>query len=200
MKVFFIRHGETTGDVEHRYGGSYNDHLSPVGQVQSKALAETFRDSGIEVIYASPLVRAQATASYIANATGATIETVSALRERNQYGILSGLEKSVAETEYPDLVVLVKDRNNTIEGAESYTDFSARILSAIEAIMAGAKSDTIAVVSHGGLLRVLFRDYLQWGELTSIGDCSWIELTYDAGVWRWVGSVGVVTEFISPTK
>lgn len=30
-KFLFIRHGETTGDVEDRYGGTYDDALSPNG-------------------------------------------------------------------------------------------------------------------------------------------------------------------------
>ena len=25
-------------------------------------------------------------------------------------------------------------------------------------------------------MRVLFRDYLKWGEVTELGDCSWVEL------------------------
>lgn len=28
MKIFLIRYGETTGDVEDRYGGWYDDHLT----------------------------------------------------------------------------------------------------------------------------------------------------------------------------
>jgi broad specificity phosphatase PhoE len=31
MNLFFIRHGETTGDVEGRYGGDYDDRLTEKG-------------------------------------------------------------------------------------------------------------------------------------------------------------------------
>ena len=34
MKIYLIRHGETTGDIEDRYGGDYDDHLSKNGKQQ----------------------------------------------------------------------------------------------------------------------------------------------------------------------
>lgn len=35
MKIYLIRHGESTSDVENRYGGTYNDHLTQKGKAQS---------------------------------------------------------------------------------------------------------------------------------------------------------------------
>ena len=40
MKIYLIRHGETTGDVEDRYGGDYDDCLSKTGEKQVKELAK----------------------------------------------------------------------------------------------------------------------------------------------------------------
>ena len=31
MLIYLARHGETTGDVEDRYGGDYDDHLTEKG-------------------------------------------------------------------------------------------------------------------------------------------------------------------------
>lgn len=31
MKIFLIRHGQTTGDIEGLYGGTYDDRLSKKG-------------------------------------------------------------------------------------------------------------------------------------------------------------------------
>ena len=39
MKIFLIRHGETTGDIENRYGGSYDDHLTQRGRAQLEETA-----------------------------------------------------------------------------------------------------------------------------------------------------------------
>lgn len=176
LRIFFIRHGETTGDIENRYGGDYDDHLSPKGERQSSDLASTLKDKGIEVIYTSSLIRAQETSGIIAQATKSKIEVMPLLRERNQYGILTGMKKEEALLSHPELVELLKDRLNTIEGAESYEAFSQRIIVAFEQVTRDSRYKTIAIVSHGGPLRVLFRDILAWGEIKDIGDCAFVEL------------------------
>jgi len=76
------------------------------------------------------------------------------------------------------LVDKLKDRMNTIEGAESYKDFSERIKKTFDNLILKNKHSSIAVVWHGGPMRVLFRDILRKGELKEIGDCSWVKLEY----------------------
>ena len=46
-RVIFIRHGETTGDVEGRFGGTYDDALSVTGERQVAALVEELAGAGI---------------------------------------------------------------------------------------------------------------------------------------------------------
>jgi len=87
---------------------------------------------------------------------------------------------------------------NTIEGAESYEDFSSRIETAVESILSQAQREgrrKIGVVWHGGPMRVLFRDILSWGELSKIGDCSTVELDYEEGDWRFVDAAGISFDF-----
>ena len=119
MKIFFIRHGETTGDVENRSGGTYDDHSSSTGEEQSKALAAALATTGIEAIFASSLIRAQETASILANSTNSTVETIADLEERNQYSFLSGMNKNEAREKYPTEVEALKDRLTTIEGLKA---------------------------------------------------------------------------------
>lgn len=195
MKIFFIRHGETTGDVEDRYGGDYDDHLSGEGKRQCTALATALATKDIEIIFTSPLLRAQETAEILSQQSVCDVEIIPDLRERNQYGILTGLKKEKAKDLYPTEVEMVKDRLNTIEGAESYQDFSYRVREAFKEVIAHTKYSTIAVVTHGGPLRVLFRDFLEWGELTQIGDCSYVELEIENGDFSWVDSSGLVPAF-----
>ena len=35
MNIYLVRHGQTTGDLENRYGGDYDDHLTELGKQQS---------------------------------------------------------------------------------------------------------------------------------------------------------------------
>lgn len=199
MKIFFIRHGETTGDIENRYGGDYDDHLSLKGQKQSSGLASVLKDKGIEVIYTSSLIRAQETSGIIAQTTKSKIEVMPLLRERNQYGILTGMKKEEALKSHPELVELLKDRLNTIEGAESYEAFSQRIINAFEKVTNDTTHKIIAIVSHGGPLRVLFRDILKWGELKDIGDCAFVELEKNEKGFSWIHSGGFTPSFQIPS-
>lgn len=195
MKIFFIRHGETTGDVENRYGGSYDDHLSEKGLLQCATLTEQLEGKGIEKIYVSSLARAQETAKIISEKLECEVEIVPDLRERNQYGILTGMKKEEAKEKYPVQVELLKDRLNTIEEAESYETFSQRIQDAFMNVVSNTDHSSVALVSHGGPMRVLFRDILKWGELKEIGDCSFIELLEQDGNFFWVDAVGLVPAF-----
>jgi broad specificity phosphatase PhoE len=199
MQIFFIRHGETTGDIENRYGGDYDDHLSEKGRKQSEILAAQLKNKGIKTIFTSSLVRAQETSSFIAKATGAKVEVAPLLRERNQYGILTGMKKEEAVKDHPDLVDNLKDGLNTIEGAESYEAFAQRIISAFEKITNDPSHQVVAIVSHGGPLRVLFRDILKWGELKDIGDCAFVELEKKGDTFSWIHSGGFTPSFQIPT-
>ncbi|MFA7252670.1 MAG: histidine phosphatase family protein [Candidatus Paceibacterota bacterium] len=198
MKIFIIRHGETTGDIENRYGGNYNDHLSAKGIEQSGLAAKTLSNKGIEVIFSSPLIRAQETAEIIASKINCQMITEDDLKERNQYGILTGMKKEEAKEKYPREVELLKDRLNTIEGAESYEDFSNRIMAVSRKIIEDSNYKTIAIVSHGGLFRVLLRDILKWGELKEIGDCSILELEKVGNNLNYLDASGLVPSFQIP--
>ena len=195
MKIFFIRHGETTGDIENRYGGTYDDHLSGKGSEQSKAVAQALKCSGVEIIFASSLIRAQETSKIISEALTCEIKIVPNLRERNQYSFLSGMVKQEAQQKYPKEVELLKSRFNTIDGAESYDDFSKRISEVFATLVRDSLHTSIALVSHGGPLRVLFRDILKWGELKEIGDCSFVELEKQGENWLYKSSSGLVFDF-----
>lgn len=177
--IYFIRHGETTGDVEDRYGGKYDDELSPHGQEQAAAMAQELKSRGITRIVASPLLRARQTAAVLAGAIGASVEVIEGMRERDQYGPLSGMTKAEAKARHPDWVELLKDKFNTLPGAEPYEASRTRIEAAVAGLL--NREGTTAVVWHGGPMRILFRHILAHGELAHIGDCAWVEVTFTNG-------------------
>jgi broad specificity phosphatase PhoE len=177
MKIYVIRHGQTTSDVEDRYGGDYDDHLTELGIKQASELAQKIKDFGIEAIFASPKIRAQETANILKEELRVEIKTISNLRERNQYGILSGMKKSEALKKYPEMVKSLKDRFNTIEGAEDYESFRKRVINVFDEV---AKSDfkTVAVVTHGGPIRRIFGEILKMEKKWEIADCGWFVIEY----------------------
>ncbi len=149
MKIYLIRHGQTTGDIENRYGGSYDDELSDDGEIQAHRLAEKLSNSGIQILLCSPMIRAQQTAKILKTKLNCEIKTTENLRERNQNGILSGMTRDEAKTKYPELVEELKDYRNQIQGAESYEDFEERIKKAFMETTNVTNYSTIGIVTHG---------------------------------------------------
>jgi len=177
MIIYFVRHGQTTGDVEDRYGGDYDDHLTDLGKQQSVGLAAVLADKNIQKLFASPRIRAQETAELVGQRLGTKFQTFDEFRERNGYGALSGLTKAEAAQKYPDQVQLLQDVHNTVEGAEEYGAFQRRIITALD-ILRNVQADTVAIVTHGGPIRLLFRDILNEGEI-EVDDCAYVVLETD---------------------
>lgn len=178
MHVFLLRHGESTSDIEDRYGGDYDDHLTSKGLAEARELAEKLADEGIEAIYTSPRIRAKETADVLTDILKCKIEINSDLRERNAYGVLTGMVKAEAKEKYPEMAEAVKFYGNTIEGAESYENFTERVKRVFEELTS-TQHKTIAILTHGGPIRCFFREVMKLGELKSLGDCAVFELRKD---------------------
>lgn len=190
MKIYIIRHGQTTGDIEDRYGGDYDDHLTPLGMEQATKMAEVMADKGIEIIYCSPLIRAQETAKVLQSATGVEVKTVKDLKERNQNGILTGMIRSEAKIKYPELTEQVNNPYNTIEGAENFDDFRKRVVKSVNEI-AGSGFETVAVITHGGPIRRIMNNILSLTPDAKIADCGWLLVEYKDGKFELVKSEGI---------
>lgn len=176
MKIYLIRHGQTTGDVENRYGGAYDDELTNKGITQANELADKLENFGIQILFCSPLIRAQQTAKILKAKLGCDIKTVKDLRERNKNGILTGMTKSEAKDKYPKLVEELKDYRSQIQGAESQEDFAKRIKKAFMEIASVSNYSTIAVVTHGMPFWVIFGDILNNNRIINIADCAYAVL------------------------
>lgn len=172
MKIFLIRHGETTSDTEDRYGGSYNDHLTEVGKQQLKETAHHLVGIHVDKIYSSTLIRAKESTDILNVELKTEIEHLDGLRERD-YGVLGGLTKAEAQRQYPEAIELHKDPINTDPEGESQLDFTERVLNTFRSILE-QRNGTIAIVSHGGPLKVIMR-YLNMPIPEKIGDGEIIE-------------------------
>ncbi len=176
MKIYLIRHGQTTGDVEDRYGGAYDDELSKQGLIQANKLADKLENSDIQILFCSPLIRAQQTAKILQSKLNCEIKTIYDLRERNKNGILTGMTKKEARIKYPDLANKVEDYRNQITGAESQEDFVKRIEKVFIKIINNTNYSTIAIVAHGGPIWAIFRDIMKNDGFISIADCGYMVL------------------------
>lgn len=178
MKIYLIRHGETTGDIEDRYGGDYDDHLTDRGKEQAKELVKKLENKGVEIIYHSPRIRAVETAQIVGKKLGVKVEAVDDLRERNNYGILTGMVKSETKQKYPKEVEKLKKSklHHKVKGSEDYEHFKKRVVSAFNEIIENDEYDTVAIISHGGPISCVVRKVLKLGEIDHLGDCAILEI------------------------
>ncbi|MBE0404030.1 histidine phosphatase family protein [Halomonas citrativorans] len=174
--LYLVRHGQTTGDIEDRFGGSYDDHLTPHGREQSKEVARALQLIGAESLYASPLIRAQETAAAISEATNITCRTLPDFQERNRYGVLSGLLRSEAARCFPGEVKKINDEKSNVEGSETYSAFKKRVLFTLDKLKHDLTESPSILVAHGGIIRLLLNELFDIQHV-KVGDCAYFKLT-----------------------
>jgi len=81
--VLLIRHGQSRGNAERRFGGHTATPLSARGRNQAQATARTLKSESVTAIYSSDLARAMETAQPLAKMTGLPINGTRAFRERS---------------------------------------------------------------------------------------------------------------------
>ena len=184
MRIYLVRHGETTGDIEDRYGGEYDDSLSDKGIAQAKELAGKLRGKGIQIIFCSPKKRAVETAGIVNEILNVKLEVVSALRERN-YGVLTGLVKKEARKMYPKEVEKLEknELHHNITDSEDYDSFRERVTGAFRKITSKTEYKRIAIVFHAGPIKCIAREIIRAGEL-ELGDCAVLEVEKEKDKFR----------------
>jgi probable phosphoglycerate mutase len=188
VKIYLIRHGQTTGDLEDRYGGDYDDHLSPKGRKQAEALARSLKGKGIETIHHSPRIRATETARIVGNALKVKLKSARGLRERNNYGILTGMKRAEARKMYAGQVKeLQRSIRHHVKGSEGYAPFKRRVLAAFRRIAENPSYQSVAVITHGGYISCIARELLHLGEFKSLGDCAIIAIAAEKRKLRLTG-------------
>src|SRR2546423_3227201 len=100
-RILLIRHGQSQGNAEQRFGGHTPTPLSELGRRQAEATARALATEGLTAIYASDLLRAVETAEPLAQVTDLEINKTSAFRERS-VGQMEGLAFEEAAEKYPD--------------------------------------------------------------------------------------------------
>ena len=179
MNIYLIRHGESTSDTKNKYDGDYDDHLTESGLQDAKTIAKKLNRSNIEVVFTSPKIRAHETSKIISDALGCKTSVMDDLAEQDIYGAYLELGKNQPEEEYRRLGEILVNRDNVVEGSETYKDFKERVIKCFFGIT-HQSFENIAIVTHGGPIRCIFRDILSLGEFKKIGNGAIIELKKDS--------------------
>jgi probable phosphoglycerate mutase len=160
--LWLVRHGESTWNTLGLAQGHCDQaRLTRLGQRQAWAVAAQLRDRPVAELYASDLRRALETAAPLAEVTGLSVHRDTRLRERC-LGVLEGAATTAigpaANGLCGDQVVEPDARP---EGGESLREFYRRVAGFADELasrcrtMDAERAKEIAVVAHGGTLRVL---------------------------------------------
>ena len=151
-----MRHGESAANVFDRGGAQPEDggdRLTEHGWEQARGLGERLRGEGLEAIVASPMGRAQETASAISEILGLELSTDDDLFEVVQSDAYHASRSTRAEHATLTWMPHVPP-DESPPGAESFAEISSRISRArtrLEAIDA----ERVLVVSHHDVLHFL---------------------------------------------
>ena len=152
-KLYLVRHGQSAGNAEGRFGGHSPTPLSELGIEQAKLTARALARENINAIYTSDLYRAVQTAEPLAELLKLPIIKTSAFRERN-VGVLEGLTFDESKEEFPKDYYALVNRNiqHVITKGESYRHLLRRATSALREIFNIHRGEKVAIFSHTGAI------------------------------------------------
>ena len=157
-ELLFIRHGETDWNRQQRFQGQIDVPLNATGHAQAARVAARLAADRHDALVTSDLLRARETAAPLALAWGQVAVALAGLREQN-FGILEGLDVPTIKARHPDLWQrwLEHRADFALPGGESLRQFHDRVLAAVRELAAAHAGLRLAVVTHGGVLDMLWR-------------------------------------------
>jgi len=154
MRLFLIRHGQTSWNISGRAQGHTDISLDPTGLDQAAKLGRYFSDISIDRLLTSDLARSKETATSISESTGIPMELRGDLRERG-FGQWEGLPFAEVTSLIHQQALAKEISAQTIRppGGESFADVWTRLDPVYDLLC--ETDETVVVVSHGGALSLL---------------------------------------------
>jgi 2,3-bisphosphoglycerate-dependent phosphoglycerate mutase len=188
-RICFIRHGETDWNVAHRIQGQTDVPLNETGRSQALAMAFNAARHEFSAVYSSDLRRALDTAKMVAERRGLEVSTMPQLRERH-FGIFQGLTAAEGLQLNPaaHACYLARDVNYDFDTGESMLRFAERVKEAVDSLTRQHPKQTIVVVSHAGVLEIVYRKAtgrpLQTPRDFAIPNCALNWFNFDEHGWH----------------
>jgi alpha-ribazole phosphatase len=166
-QLTLIRHATT--DLAGTFCGHIDPHLNHCGNVQVQELVNCLRGRNFPAVYSSDLCRAKETAEPIARSHNAPLCLQSDLREI-AFGEWEGLCWGEIEERFPREAQawIAEYPYYAASGGESFDAFQARVMQCVRKIL-DAANDSICIVSHGGVIRVLLMQVFSMNEAEAWG-------------------------------
>jgi 2,3-bisphosphoglycerate-dependent phosphoglycerate mutase len=154
----FIRHGETDWNRQQRFQGQIDVPLNALGREQAARLAQRLAGEAPQLMVSSDLLRTRETSAPLAQAWAQAPQLDAGLREQH-FGIFEGLDVPTIKAQHGALWQrwLEHDGDFALPGGESLRQFHQRVIAAVRALAEAHAGKQLAVVTHGGVLDMLWR-------------------------------------------
>jgi len=129
MKIFVVRHGETTWNKEGVFRGRKDVPLNETGLWQAERTGAFFSRKGLSAIYSSPLARTIQTASLISQSAGVPVTPDDAFIDM-EFGLWDGLSLASVGEGFPELLDTWRyhPQRFRLQGAETLARVRKRVV------------------------------------------------------------------------
>ena len=136
--------------------GSLDVPLSEHGLEHARNIAAALAEEPFAAIYTSPLRRCAETARMLAEGRECPLEILDGVRELN-FGRFEGRTFDDLARDYPEIYRRWMEAPTEVQfpGGESFETMQTRVLGAVRDLRARHAGESIALVTHGGVIRTL---------------------------------------------
>ena len=166
-RLLLVRHGESQVTVRRVVGGERTcTGLSPLGVRQAEALRDRLRREGpahIDALLSSTLPRAYQTAEIVGSVLDVDLAAREADLVEHRPGDADGVPFADFATRFDSFDLRAHPDRPLAPGGESLNEFRTRVLAAVARIEVEHRGATVLVVCHGGVIDIVFREFLGVG-------------------------------------
>jgi alpha-ribazole phosphatase len=163
--LFMIRHGEPVAWAKGLCHGALDVPLSDDGVIQAKRIGDHLQDARFDAVYSSPLKRALATASALSGSHEVELVIRESLTEID-FGTFEGRTFEEIAASDPDLYArwMREPVRVRFPDGESFDDLRKRVADETTRIRREHEGGSVAVVTHGGVIRAVLAEALRLDE------------------------------------
>jgi len=154
-RLFLVRHGQSEWNAAGRIQGQIDIQLDETGCRQAELIADRLAAEPVAAVYSSPLLRAKSTAEAIADRFHLPVQLDLRLMEYD-FGVISGSTWHEVVENHPEFASrwLEDPWAVPVADSEGRVNFAARVMSAMQDILAQHPAEQVVVVAHGGTFGV----------------------------------------------
>lgn len=187
-EIYLIRHAEAEGNIYRRNHGQYDSLLTPMGVQQVGVLEKRFASVPIDACFSSDLTRACMTAQAICRPKNLPLHRCRDFREvcfgeweDKPFGYIDRFDKEAMDR------FRLNPRDLRVKGGERFEEYTGRFIGKMTQIAREYDGKTVAIFSHGAVLRGVLMELFGFGEGGPVPVCDNTgvsHLFYENGEYR----------------